>query len=80
MTYSGNNEDLQWVRPDRTLVVKTYAIIDSTCPLVKFIMEQHPFYGQMHYEWPFLIAMLNYQRVDTVGKTVKKNQLMGLSL
>ena len=26
-------------------------------------MENHNFYGNIHYKWPFSIAMLNYQRV-----------------
>ena len=37
-------------------------------PLVNIqkTMENHNFYGQTHYKWPFSIAMLVYQRVKSI--------------
>jgi hypothetical protein len=36
-------------------------------------MENHFFYGKTHYKWPFSIAMLNYQRVKHLRRTVHRN-------
>ena len=50
-------------------------------PLVNFhiTMENHHFYGKIHYKWPFSIATLNYQRVQVIGGIYHTSRPDGIS-
>ena len=48
---------------------KIFTVQFTSYPLVNIqkAMENHYFYGKIHYKWPCSIAMLNYQRVPVIS-------------